>query len=57
MGRQCGLIVTNLESESLALTAVHVGQFMMFLKLPTRQKVILCSVTLYLYMNGKVSYP
>lgn len=52
------MIVTNfLESESLALTAVHVGQFMMFLETANKTKVILCSVTLYLYMNGKVSYP
>lgn len=51
------MIVTNFfESESLVLTAVHIGQLMMFLE-TAKANVILCSVTLYLYMNGKVSYP
>lgn len=57
-GEGVWLIVTNfLESESLVVIAVHIGQFMMFLETANKTNVILCSLTLYIYMNGKVSYP
>ena len=51
------LVVANLlVSESFVLTAVHVGQVMMFLQ-TNKANVFLCSATLYLCMNGKVLYP
>lgn len=59
------MIVTNfLESESLVLIAMHIGQFMMFLETANKTNVILCSVTFYLYVDGlfkvrafKIGYP
>ena len=41
-----------LVSASFVLAAVHLGQVMVFLQTSNRTNVILCSATLYLYMNG-----
>lgn len=43
------LVVTNfLVSESIAFTASHIGQVMMFLQTSTSTVVILCATTFYL---------
>ena len=47
------LVQTSLVSESFVLAAVHVGQVTMFLKTSNKTNIILCSATLYLYMNEK----
>ena len=48
------MFVANYLATEFSLASVHEGQVMKFLYHPNKIKVILCSATFHLYMNGNM---
>lgn len=52
-----GWLLETFLLESFVLVAVHVGQVMMFLLISNKISIILCSATIYVFINGKMLLP